>query len=275
MPERRILTARKAPRTATGRLCREMRVGLGAEIRRMRVDAGLSQRRLAEMAGIDHAFLSLIERGLREPSLAVLLAVATALGGTVSVRLYPGTGPRLTDPIQARITEAFVRVLDPRWTRMVEVPVHRPARGVIDIVVHDQSSGIVVATEIQSELRRLEQQIRWSHEKAGSLPSSEFWRFLERQPRIDQVLVLRSTRANRELAKRFSETLAVAFPADPVEAYEALTTPDAAWPGSAILWATVEGDVARILERPPRSVVAGTLVRRSRPDVSRSPDGRS
>ena len=83
----------------------------------MRLDAGLSQRRLAAMASIDHGFLSLIERGLREPSLAVLVAIATALGGDVSLRLFPGTGPRLRDPIQARITEALVRILDARWTR--------------------------------------------------------------------------------------------------------------------------------------------------------------
>jgi transcriptional regulator with XRE-family HTH domain len=254
MPERRLITPRKASRTATGRACRDIRGVIGTEIRRMRVDAGLSQRRLAAMAGIDHASLSLIERSLREPSLAVLVAIATALGGSLSVRFYPGTGPRLTDPIQARITEAFVRILDPRWTRMVEVPVHRPARGVIDIVAHDQAAGIVVATEVQSELRRLEQQLRWSHEKAGSLPSADFWRFTEGAPRVDQLLVLRSTRTNRQLAERFSQTLAVAFPADPVAAYRALSTPDATWPGSALLWANVEGDSTTILERPPRSI---------------------
>lgn len=254
MPDRRIITPRKAPRTTTGRTCREMRVGIGAEIRRMRSDAGLSQRRLAALAGIDHGHLSLIERGLRESSLAVLIAIATALGGTVSLRFFPGTGPRIADPIQARVTEAFVRILDPRWTRMVEVPVYRPARGVIDIVTHDRAAGIVIATEVESELRRLEQQLRWSNEKAESLPSAEFWRFIEGDPRIDQLLVLRSTRTNRQLAERFSETLAVAFPASPIEAYRALTRPDVAWPGSAILWATVEGDTARIHEQPPRSV---------------------
>jgi hypothetical protein len=187
----------------------------------------------------------------------VLVAIATALGGSLSVRLYPGTGPRLTDPIQSRISEAFVRILDPRWTRMVEVPVHKPARGVIDIVAHDQAAGIVVATEVQSELRRLEQQVRWSHEKAESMPSAEFWRFIDGTPKVDQLLVLRSTRSNRQLAERFSETLAVAFPADPIAAYRALTTPDVAWPGSALLWASVEGDSARILERPPRGVMSG------------------
>ena len=61
-----------------------MRVSIGAEIRRLRLDAGLSLRRLADMAGIDHGHLSLIERGLREPSLAVLTSIADALGGSIT-----------------------------------------------------------------------------------------------------------------------------------------------------------------------------------------------
>ncbi len=223
----------------------------------MRLDVGLSQRRLAELAAIDHGFLSLIERGLREPSLAVLVAIANALGGSVSVRLFPGTGPRVRDAIQARITEALVHILHPRWTRMVEVPVHRPASGVIDVVAHERVARIILATEIQSELHRVEQQLRWSNEKAESLPSADFWRFIEDDPKIDRLLILRSTRNNRAIAARFVETLAVAFPADPTAAYRALTTPDAPWPGSALLWATVEGDVARILERAPRAMQRG------------------
>jgi transcriptional regulator with XRE-family HTH domain len=234
-----------------------MRLVIGAEIRRMRVDAGLSQRRLADVARIDHGFLSLIERGLREPSLAVLIAIATALGGTVNVRLFPGTGPRLRDPIQARIVEAMLGILDPRWTRLVEVPVNRPARGVIDVVVHERSAGIVIAAEVQSELRRLEQQLRWSRQKAESMPSADFWRFIDDEPRIDQLLILRSTRTNRDLADRFSETLSVAFPASAVDAYRALTTSSVAWPGSAVLWASVDGDTTRILQSPPRGVKLG------------------
>jgi transcriptional regulator with XRE-family HTH domain len=234
-----------------------MRVSIGVDIRRMRLDTGLSQRRLAGMAGIDHGHLSLIERGLREPSLAVLTAIADALGGNVSIRLYPGTGPRLRDPIQARITEALVRILDPRWTRLLEVPVHRPARGVIDVVVHDQPAGVVVATEVQSELRRLEQQVRWSNEKAESLPSADFWRFVEGSPRIDRLLLLRSTRSNRRLAERFGETLRVAYPSNPIDAYQALSSPDVPWPGSALLWAEVDRDQAKILDHRPRNVSVG------------------
>lgn len=234
-----------------------MRVSIGAEIRRLRLDAGLSLRRLAVMAGIDHGHLSLIERGLREPSLAVLTAIADALGGSVSLRIYPGTGPRLRDPLQARITEALVRILDPRWTRFVEVPVHRPARGVIDLVAHDQTAGVVIAAEVQSELRRLEQQIRWSNQKAESLPSADFWRFVDETPKIERLLILRSTRTNRLLVERFAETLRVAYPASPDDAYQALTSADAPWPGSTLLWAEVVGDQARILDHRPRRVSIG------------------
>jgi transcriptional regulator with XRE-family HTH domain len=236
-----------------------MRLSIGSEIRRMRLDAGVSLRRSADIAGIDHGHLSLIERGLREPSLAVLAAIADALGGNVSVRLYPGTGPRLRDPIQARITEALIPILDARWKRFLEVAVHRPARGVIDIVAHDEAAGIVVAAEVQSELRRLEQQIRWSNEKAESLPSADLWRFIDGDPRIDRLLVLRSTRTNRQLVERFAETLRVAYPASPDDAYRALTSPDAPWPGSALLWAEVDGDAVRILDRRPRRLTVGRV----------------
>ena len=257
MSERAVITNRKAARTSNGRVCRDLRISIGGEIKRMRTDAGLTQRRLALLAEIDHGFLSLIERGLREPSLAVLAAVATALGGNVSVRLYPGTGPRLTDHIQARIVEGFVRILHPRWTRMLEVPVYRPVRGVIDLVVHDRVTNVAVAVEVQSQMRRLEQQLRWSNEKADALPSADFWRFVDPAPRVERLLVLRSTRANRELASRFHNSLTTAYPALTSAAYDSLTSDAAPWPGSAVMWAAVEGDAARILDRPPRSVSLG------------------
>ena len=223
----------------------------------MRVDAGLSQRRLAATAEIDHGFLSNVEHGRREPSLAVLNAIATALGGSVSVRLHPGTGPRVTDPIQSRITEALVGILHVRWTRMLEVPVYRPVRGVIDLVAHDRASGVVLAIEIQSQLRRLEQHLRWMNEKADALPSAEFWPFVDSTPIIHRVLVLRSTRTNRALAARFAATLGTAYPASAADGYEALTQAHVAWPGSVLLWATLDGDRARMLERPPRGVDLG------------------
>jgi transcriptional regulator with XRE-family HTH domain len=52
---------------------------LGAAIRAERVTAGLSLRDLAERAKVSNAYLSQIERGLHEPSISVLGAIARAL----------------------------------------------------------------------------------------------------------------------------------------------------------------------------------------------------
>jgi transcriptional regulator with XRE-family HTH domain len=55
-------------------------VVLGASIRAQRTACGLSLRELAEQTGVSNAYLSQLERGLHEPSLTVLSAVARALG---------------------------------------------------------------------------------------------------------------------------------------------------------------------------------------------------
>ncbi len=53
---------------------------LGAIIRSRRLAAGLSLRDLSGRAGVSNAYLSQVERGLHEPSISVLSAVAQALG---------------------------------------------------------------------------------------------------------------------------------------------------------------------------------------------------
>ena len=52
---------------------------LGALIRAQRVTAGLTLRELSERTKVSNAYLSQIERGLHEPSLSVLAAIAAAL----------------------------------------------------------------------------------------------------------------------------------------------------------------------------------------------------
>jgi transcriptional regulator with XRE-family HTH domain len=250
-------SSRYSKRTAVGRRTHEIVAATGADIKTMRMDAGLSQRRLAEAAAIDHGFLSQVERGVRAPSLAVLVAISSALGGDLRVRVYPGTGPRVRDPLQARMVEAILRELHPRWARHLEVPVYRPVHGVIDLVVHDPVASVIGATEVQSELRRLEQQIRWSHEKADALPSAAIWRFAEPWPKVDRLLIVRNTRTNRAIVERFAATLTTEYPARTIDVYRSLTTADAPWPGSAILWVSVDGDVAKVLEHPPRGVKVG------------------
>ena len=73
--------------------------------------------------------------------------VGALLGADISVRLYPGTGPRLTDRHQARMVEILLRSLSDDWRPHVEVPVSRPSRGVIDVVLERPAKGKAVLTQ--------------------------------------------------------------------------------------------------------------------------------
>ncbi|HEV8488480.1 MAG TPA: helix-turn-helix transcriptional regulator [Candidatus Limnocylindrales bacterium] len=236
----------------------ETRRAIGAELRRNREDQGLPQRSVAGGAGIDRGHLSRIEAWKVEASLGTLSRVSAALGGELSARFYPGTGSRIRDHIQAAILEALLGELHPRWKRFVEVPVYRPVMGVIDLVLHDPVAGHVVAVEIQSELRRLEQIVRWSHQKRDALPSAAVWRFAasEAEPADSSLLVVRSTRATRAVTGDHNELIRSLFPARASEIHAALTT-EAPWPGAGLLWAAVERGKARLMSKPPWGLSLG------------------
>jgi transcriptional regulator with XRE-family HTH domain len=51
----------------------------GHVLRDLRQQQGISQERLAQESGLDRTFISLLERGLRQPSLGTILQVARAL----------------------------------------------------------------------------------------------------------------------------------------------------------------------------------------------------
>jgi transcriptional regulator with XRE-family HTH domain len=248
------MTERSSQRTIVGRRSRAAIAAAVADLERLRLDAGVSRRRLAEAAHIDAGYLTQVVHGDRQPSIAVLVAIAKALGADLSIRAFPNTGPNIRDRAQAPIVEDLVRIAHPSWQRSVEVRVFRPARGFVDLVLHRTQD--IVATEVQTRLDRLEQSIRWSDDKARSLPSSDVWP-PSGEPTIHRLLVLRSTAATREIPRRFESTLRTAYPARASDLYAALTERDRPWPGDGILWADLRAGTARILDRPPRGVVLG------------------
>lgn len=56
----------------------------GQALRQLRTERGISQERLAQLANLDRTYVSGIERGERNPSLANILKLAAALGVNVS-----------------------------------------------------------------------------------------------------------------------------------------------------------------------------------------------
>jgi len=56
----------------------------GLNVRRQREAKNLTQEALAEKAGLHPTYLSGVERGVRNPSLQILVRLARGLGSTVS-----------------------------------------------------------------------------------------------------------------------------------------------------------------------------------------------
>jgi len=247
--------ARPRVRIEAERRAAELARAFGSEVRRLREDAGLSQTAVSRAAGVSQGLVSFVEAGQVKPTIETMAALGAALGADLGIRLFPGAGVPLRDRFQARMLEALLQIVHPAWHAHPEVGVTRPARGFIDTVL--VRGPTVVVTEVQSELRRLEAQLRWHEEKTAGLPSSLLWRYLGDEPTVSRLLLLRSTRTTRELARRFEQTLAAAFPARATDALAALTSDGRQWPGAAILWVRVEGRTVEILLGPPRGVRLG------------------
>ena len=218
----------------------------------MREDVGRSQRTVASVAGIARSHLTDIEAGDAEPSILVLERIGVALGADLGVRYFANTGPRIRDHLQVAMSEALLGELHPRWRATPEVPVYRPVHGVVDLVLEERDGDVTVETELHSQLRRIEQQVRWQTQKADALASQPD----QHGRSVSRLLVLRNTHAIRVVVTAGTATLAAAYPARSRDAVDSLRS-GVAWPGSAIAWMTIDGGRARLLDTPPRGITVG------------------
>ena len=213
------------------------------DIERMCADAGITLETLANASGVPPSYLRRIMAGAARPSIETYAKLSMPLGADLATRLYPNTGPLVKDRHQARVVEALLSVLHPRWRVATEVAVRQPSRGWIDVVINDRRAGQILAVEVESDVRRIEQQVRWASMKAAALPAWDQWP-TDPTPSISQVLIVRQTRSTRRTAREFASQLAVAYPAHPEDALAALTG-TVAWPGAALIWARIERDRVR------------------------------
>lgn len=237
----------------------ELRRVLGAEIRRLREDAGISQRQLARAAGISHALLVDIEAGEVSASLEALARICAGLGGKLGARVEVSAGPAIRDHIQAAMLQGLTRAIHPRWRRFVDVPVFRPVRGSIDLVLDDPVQEVAIAGEAQSELRRIEQQVRWANVKAEALRDGgnrELAMAMGADRSVSRLLLVRSTAATRKVAMTYPDLLSAAYPAMHASAVATLTG-TADWPGPSLVWMDVGNGIGVLRTAPPRGVPFG------------------
>jgi transcriptional regulator with XRE-family HTH domain len=238
---------------------KQLRRAIGEGIVQAREDAGISQRRLARAADISQGYLSAIESGDAEASDEVRARIAVALGGKLVMRIEPGAGPLLRDHIQAAMLQGLLADAHRRWRRFLDVSVYRPVRGGIDLVLDDPNEPVTIASEAHSQLRRLEQQIRWGTMKADALAEGgarELGPIRGPMTNVSRLLLLRVTTKNLEVVRTYADLMAAAYPANHTEAVAALTG-TSRWPGPALVWMDVTNGKATLRSTPPRGISLG------------------
>src|SRR2546423_2713599 len=103
----------------------DLRKMFGAEVKRRRTDLGISQEELAERASLHRTYVSDVEAGKRNPSLASIQRLATALGAPLSA-VFCGAEkvlPMSRSAGEAAMTERAVSILliedDPKASQLI------------------------------------------------------------------------------------------------------------------------------------------------------------
>jgi transcriptional regulator with XRE-family HTH domain len=190
------------------------RFGLG--MRALRRRRGWTQQRLADAVRVSRGVVGRIERGRADRvPLHVLVRVATALGGTVTVRLlWQGEGlDRLLDSAHADLTELMLtRLRSLRWEVATEASFNiRGERGTIDILAFHPPTGSLLVIEIKSVVPDLQAMLGILDRKArlaADIARDQGW--LVRS--VSRLLVLPDDRTARRRVQQHAATFDAALP---------------------------------------------------------------
>lgn len=101
----------------------------GDRIQQLRRSLGLSIRALAKRADVSVAYLSKLEQGDANPTIAILAKIAGALGVSVDDLLESSPPPRLDEPMPASL-ERFIENYKEAFSELNELDWQRALAGV-------------------------------------------------------------------------------------------------------------------------------------------------
>jgi transcriptional regulator with XRE-family HTH domain len=210
------------------------RVTLARASRDGRLSLGLSQSALAAKVGVARSYLAAIERGRANPSLAVIVRLAAALGLELDLTLRSPVivgDRRQRDAVHARCSGYVDRRLRAAgWETAREVAlVDGRWRGWIDLLAFDPRTGTLIVIEIKTvidDVGALERQVDWYERMARNVARDRGW-----QPRrvVTWLLVLASEQ-NEQAMTQNRDALDRSFPVAVSAMKELLTDPGASWP---------------------------------------------
>lgn len=181
-----------------------------------RIGLDLTQQQVADRVGVSRSYISRIESGGIDPSLAMVERIAEVLGLQLELLtrgpIFPG-GARVRDAVHARCSAyADRRLQNLGWgtAREVEI-VHGRSHGWIDLLAFDPRTGALLVIEIKTrldDLGALERQLSWYERMAWQPARDRGWR-----PRRlhSVVLALASDEVDR-VVRTHHDLIRIAFP---------------------------------------------------------------
>lgn len=200
-PPRSTRAAREGRRRASHLVDR-----FGSELRIARAAAGLTQSQVAEIVGLSQPFVSLVERGRRQPDWQTACSLAAAVAHDLSIRLFPATTSSLRDRGQIELASRIIQDCHESWHATLERPVSPSSndRRAADIVLEGRRE--VLHIEVERRLVDFQAQLRAAQLKRAALVAQ-----LDRPVRL--VLAMPDTRRAREHVADEAPVVRSALPA--------------------------------------------------------------
>lgn len=186
-------------RARATQLASELRRTIAAELRTARVQAGLSLDAVARATGLSKAEVSRVERGIAPwVRLETICRIATVLGLTPSIRLYPD-GPPLRDAAHVALLARLRHELPAALRWRVEVPLPSPGdRRAWDATISGDGWWVAVEAETRlHDLQALERRLALKRRDGG-------------EPCV--ILLINDTRPNRTVLAAARESLRSDYP---------------------------------------------------------------